>query len=383
MNGYQYYCSKCNTQINGHPVRCNNCNEVLAVSGRIMYKTKTLKIEKENKSIWRYWDLLPLDSKTNIVSKNEGFSPLIKSKHYSNLCNCNVYLKDETKNPTNSFKDRGMSVAISKAKELGLSSLATVSTGNSGLSFSMYSNSLGNKNRVYIPKTTDKEKILLLNLYGADISFFSDNLSDTRTKEIELSKTVKNTFIKAHLHSYYFEGQKTIGFEIIEQLNFSVPDIVIVPTGGGTLFTSLWKGFEELYKLKLISKIPKPVCVQASGCSPVVNAFKAKSIIQEVKNPKTAVSSIRIANPALGNEVLNIIDKYDGTALSFSDEELLDNVIEIARKDGIFVEPASSTTIAGLKKLAETKFLKESDIVVCILTGHGYKSMNLLFDKAK
>jgi len=136
MKDYKYYCNNCNTNIDGHPVRCGKCNQILAVTGRISYQTTNVEILNEKNNIWRYWDLLPLDKETNIISKNEGFSSLNKSEYYSNLCKCNVYLKDETKNPTNSFKDRGMSVAVSKARELGLIDLATVSTGNSGLSFS-------------------------------------------------------------------------------------------------------------------------------------------------------------------------------------------------------------------------------------------------------
>jgi threonine synthase len=336
-----------------------------------------------DRSMWRYFDLLPLANRSAIISQGEGLTPLIDSPGLAEMLGIRaLQLKNETVNPTGSFKDRQISVGISKAREAGAHTLAVVSSGNVAASSASYCAIAGMKCNIFTPCNAPEEKLVQARMYGA--SFFKVNtLSSSRIFELIMKVCDERDW---HLLStaglynpYQVEGGKTIAHELSE-FSSALPDWIIAPVGGGGLVGSLWRGFRELKALGVIEKLPAIVGVQSSACTPLVNAIENNlSPAEVVANPVSVGDTIAgaIADDILFDAytALPAIRETGGTAISVTDEEMLQAEKQLARRAGIFAEPASSSTIAGAKKLRESGVIGEDDTVCCIITGSGFKDM--------
>jgi len=335
------------------------------------------------RSMWRYFDLLPLVNRESIISQGEGLTPLIDSPALADLLGVGVLsLKNETVNPTGSFKDRQISVGISKAKESGAHTLAVVSSGNVAASAASYSAMAGMKCNIFAPYNAPEEKLVQARMYGA--SFYKvDTLSSSRIFEL-VRKTCGEKgwrlLSTAGLYNpYQVEGGKTIAHELSEQ-STPLPDWVIAPVGGGGLIGALWRGFKELMALGRCEKPPAIVGAQSALCTPLVDAIeKNLSPAEVIANPVSVGDTIAgaIADDVLFDAytALPAIRETGGTAVSVTDEEMLEAETLLARSAGIFAEPASASTIAALKKLRESGAIRKDDTVCCIITGSGFKDM--------
>ncbi|MCS7110626.1 MAG: threonine synthase [Ignisphaera sp.] len=337
-------------------------------------------------SVWRYRELLPIDDGVTPVTLNEGGTPLIP------LMRCrsgtervvDVYVKFEGSNPTGSFKDRGMTVGVTIARNIGVEGVIVASTGNTAASAAAYAARAGLRCVVVLPKGgVAKGKIAQALLHGAEIreveGAFDDALDDVFTE------VVVNGGRKLYpLNSYNpwrLEGQKTIAFEIVDELGF-VPDIVIVPVGNAGNISAIWKGFKELYSYGLIDKLPRMVGVQAAGAAPLALTWEqGADRLHAVENPQTIASAIRIGKPVNWLKALRAVKESGGRFITVSDEEILVAMKMLAALEGIGVEPASAASLAGYRKLVDSNLIDGGEVVVLIATGHALKDPDTIVSK--
>ena len=342
-----------------------------------MKENQKSKIKNQNYKgvILRYKDYLPVTEKTPIITLLEGNTPLIYSHYLSNYLgkNFEVYLKYEGLNPTGSFKDRGMTVAISKAKEEGALSVICASTGNTSASASAYAAKAGLKSIVLIPEgAIALGKLSQALIHGAEVLAVKGNFDDALNLVREITQKYPIALVNS-LNPYRIEGQKTASFEICDCLG-EAPDFQVMPVGNAGNITAYWKGYKEYKAIGKIKKLPKMLGFQAEGAAPIVRGHP-------IKNPKTIATAIRIGNPASWKYAEQARDESDGLIDMVSDREIISSYKLLAQKEGIFVEPASAASVAGLLKLAKkgyfykvTKTQTHKVIrIVCILTGHGLK----------
>ena len=321
----------------------------------------------------RYKDFYPSLSTENNFSLNEGFTSLVSvddmAKEYGIS---GLFFKNETQNPTWSFKDRGTVTGVLRAMNLGYKKIGTVSTGNMATSVAAYGARAGLDTYILVKKGIAEEKLKPIAIYGAKLIEVEGDYSKLYDESLAIGHENDIYFINSDV-PYRVEGYKTMAFEICEQLGFEAPDYVIIPTSAGGDIRGIEKGFREFYKLGLIDKLPKMVAVQASGCSPIYNAFReGKLEISRVADPETIAHAIENPYPPSGNQVLRMLKKNGGLALGVDDVDILKSQKKLASL-GLFVQPASATSLAAVEKLYKEKLLKESDNVVCVLTGSGLK----------
>ena len=318
----------------------------------------------------RYVEFYPVK---NIISIQEGGTPLIRSKNIEKMLNLDfeLYFKFEGLNPTGSFKDRGSSVEVAKAVEFGAKKVVCASTGNMGASVSAYSGVANLKCLIFTPEDAKPIKLKQILGYGAKLFMVKGDYS-------EAAKLVEEACAKYGLYLlgdylYRREGTKSVGFEIFDQLNFDSKNLYIVsPVGNGTLISSVWKASKEFFELGFIRKKPKLIGIQAEGCNPVVKAFKRDRKIKPVENPRTIATAIECGNPLDGDRALKAIVESKGFAESVSDGKILEARELLAKKEGIFTEPAGAVSLAGLMKVKDN--LPSKCKVVCLATGHGLKT---------
>lgn len=381
-------------------LRCTNCNNVLEGSINIIsipfcnkcgsifdieydYREFDFKIlKKRTLNMWKYREFLPLSNNWEIISLGEGGTPLIKAKNLCESLNLkNLYLKVEITNPTGSFKDRSSSLSVTIAKNLGYKKIAIPTTGNVGASMAAYSARGGIKILIFVPAKSSEQKIAQMLAYGAEVVKVKGTISDCLKKVQELKKKEE---IYAHPIHVRNEAKKTIAYEVLEQLNWEVPDFFVHPVGTGCGAVGIWKGINEMYSFDLISKLSRICIVQAKGCAPIVKAYQNREkMITPIKFPLTKISAIKVPNPACGNLLLKILYKCNGLATSISDREIFQAQEELARKEGIFAEPAGAVPIAGIKNLVDSGEIDKSDLVVAIITGHGLKKPPPIYRKLK
>jgi threonine synthase len=290
-------------------------------------------------------------------------------------------VKHEGMNPTGSFKDRGMTVGVSKALELGMSTVACASTGNTSAALAIYGAKAGIPVVVLLPEgKVALGKIAQALMHGAKVLSIRGNFDDALAL-VRILCIQKKIYLLNSINPYRLEGQKTIGFEIADQLGFKVPDRIVLPVGNAGNITAIYKGFKEFEKLGITDSLPKMTGIQAEGANPIVRAIKsgAPEITPEDK-PETVASAIRIGNPVNAKKALSAIRESGGTAESVTDEEILAAQKDLARLEGIGVEPASAASVAGLKKLVEMGTVGRDEIVVCITTGHLLKDPQTVID---
>jgi len=318
--------------------------------------------------IERYKRYLPVNEKTPVVTLNEGDTPLIYACHLSDMLGqgISVYLKYEGLNPTGSFKDRGMTVAVSKALEEGSGAVMCASTGNTSASAAAYANKAGIKCIVLIPEgAIALGKLAQALIHGAQVIAIDGNFDDALKLAREITEKYPITLVNS-INPNRIEGQKTGAFEICDAFDGAAPDYHIIPVGNAGNITAYWKGYTEYRENGIIKSAPKMLGFQAAGSAPIVKGHI-------IKNPKTIATAIKIGNPASWKQALAARDASGGAIDMVSDEEILDAYKILARKEGLFVEPASAASVAGMLKFQKTGYFKEGSKIVCILTGHGLK----------
>ncbi|MGH7827573.1 MAG: threonine synthase [Candidatus Binatia bacterium] len=332
-------------------------------------------------TLWRYRELLPLQDDTHLVSLGEGFTPLLEAKALaSELGLQRLWIKDEAQNPTGSFKDRGLSLAISVAKELGVRKVAIPSAGNAGGSLSAYAARAGIEAHVFMPKDTPKANQIEVQQYGAKLTLV-DGLINDCGRIIAEKQAAEGWFDVSTLKEpYRVEGKKTMGYEIAEQLNWNVPDVIIYPTGGGTGLIGMWKAFQEMEKLGWIrSKRPRMVSVQASGCAPIVKAFEEGNQAAEAwQNAKTIASGLRVPQAVADFLILRALRESKGMALSVGDDEMLAEIPRAGRAEGIFLCPEGAACVAALRRLRKITWISASDEVLIFNTASGLKYLDVI-----
>jgi threonine synthase len=321
--------------------------------------------------IKKYKEFLPIEHDENIVSLNEGNTPLIESKRLRDYINKNIkiYLKYEGTNPTGSFKDRGMTVAVSKALEEGSKTIICASTGNTAASAAAYAARGNLKAYILIPEgKIALGKLSQITLHGAKVIQIKGNFDDALSIVKDIVKRYNVTLVNS-LNPYRLEGQKTAAFEICDKLGFA-PTYHSIPVGNAGNITAYWKGYKEYKEHGLIDSLPKMLGFQAEGAAPIVRGYP-------ISNPETIATAIRIGNPANWKGAEKARNESQGIIDMVSDEDILNAYRLLARLEGIFVEPASAASIAGIIKLNKKLFFNKDDIIVCTLTGHGLKDPNL------
>ena len=332
-------------------------------------------------SLWRYRELLPLQDDANLVTLGEGFTPLLEAKTLAREFGVErLWIKDEAQNPTGSFKDRGLAVAISRAKEFGIKKVAIPSAGNAGGSLAAYSARAGIEAHVFMPRDTPVANQVEVQQYGAVLTLV-DGLINECGRIVAQRKAAEGWFDVSTLKEpYRVEGKKTMGYEIAEQLNWSLPDAIIYPTGGGTGLIGMWKAFNELEEMGWIgNKRPRMVVVQAKGCAPIVRAFdEGKPAAEPWQNAATVASGLRVPQAVADFLMLRVLRESSGTALSVGDDEMLAEIPRAGQAEGIFFCPEGAACIAALRHLIERKWIKSSDAVLLFNTASGLKYLDVI-----
>jgi threonine synthase len=358
---------------------CKKCGDILEIKLDFQELAETLKKSdwlSKPLSVWRYRDFMPIHESAKIVTLNEGGTGLHRSVQLgAELGLKNLYIKNEGENPTGSFKDRGMTVGVTKAVELGARHVVCASTGNTSASLAAYAARAGIKCTVLIPSgKIAYGKLSQAMIHGAKVLQVKGNFDEALEFVLKLAEKHKSIYLLNSINPFRIEGQKSLGYEICEQLNNDAPDRIIVPVGNAGNISAIWKGLTEFHHLGYINKLPKMTGIQASGSAPIVQAIKNNSDkIVPVATPETVATAIRIGAPVSWKKAINAIHESKGTAETVTDEEILDAQKILARIEGIFVEPASASSIAGLKKLVKSGVIGKDERVVCVTTGHGLK----------
>ena len=343
----------------------------------ILHK-RDLKSRESN--MWRYREIMPVEFKENIISLGEGWTPLVQANRLGELKGfSNLYLKNESINPTGSFKDRGMSVAISKVKEFHLKNIAIPTAGNAGGSAAAYAAKAGQEAFIFMPNDTPKAFQVECDQYGANVEMIDGLISDCG-KIVGERKEKEGWFdISTLKEPYRVEGKKTMGYELAEQFNWELPDAIIYPTGGGTGLIGMWKAFDEMETMGWIgSHRPKMISVQSEGCAPIVDAFdQGLDCAQPFQNPKTSALGLRVPSAVGDFLILNSIRQSEGVALSVTDNELMTGTKQIGSSEGIFSAPEGGATVAALPKLLDRGIIKPNDRIVLFITGSGLKYVDL------
>ncbi len=340
-------------------------------------------IEEGPPSLWRYAELLPV-SRSETADLGAGLTPLIKADRLAEeLGLTDLWIKNDSLNPTNSFKDRPVTVALSKAVEFGFKTVACASTGNLANAVAAHAARAGLHSYVFVPYDIEPAKIVAAATLG-NVVEVEGNYDEVNRLCVELHDTYEWGFANINLRPYYAEGSKTIAFETAEQLGWKLPDHVIVPVASGALLTKVKKGFDELVQVGLVPE-DRPVRIsgaQAEGCSPVAVAFESGAEDIRPQKPDTIAKSLAIGDPADGYYALRAVRESGGAVAAVTDEEIISAIRLLARTEGIFTEPAGGVTIATLVKLASQGIVDPSELVVAYVTGHGLKTPEVVDSRA-
>ena len=330
-------------------------------------------LAKRKKSLWRYREVLPLPGDVEPVSLGEGGTPLLRAQAFGN--DVDLWIKDESLNPTQSFKARGMSVAVSMAKYLGATKLAVPSAGNAGGALAAYAARAGLEGHIFMPRDTPRANIVECRELGAHVTLIDGLITDC-AGEIAKQKAEKRWFDMSTLKEpYRVEGKKTLGYELAEDLEWKLPDVVFYPTGGGTGLVGMWKAFDEMETLGWIGKKrPRMFAVQAAGCAPIVRAFEAgKKTTTEFPNAHTTASGLRVPKAIGDFLILKILRQSGGGAVGVDDEEMIRVAREVGANEGLFVCPEGAACFAALKLFRSAGKITSGERVVIFNTGSGIK----------
>ncbi|HET9418420.1 MAG TPA: threonine synthase [Chthoniobacterales bacterium] len=334
------------------------------------------KLATREKTLWRYRELLPLPDEAEPVSLGEGGTPLLRAKRFAQAVD--LWIKDESLNPTQSFKARGMSVAVSMAKYLGATKLAVPSAGNAGGALAAYAAAAGLEAHIFMPRDTPRANIVECRELGAHVDLVDGLITDCGA-EIARRKEKEGWFDLSTLKEpYRIEGKKTLGYELAEQLNWKLSDVILYPTGGGTGLIGMWKAFDEMEALGWIdNRRPRMFSVQASGCAPIVRAFEAgEKFAAEFPNAQTIASGLRVPKAIGDFLILQILRASNGGVVAIDDQEIIRTVREVGAKEGLFVAPEAAACFAALKKLCASAKIDTGERVMIFNTGSGIKYLD-------
>ena len=334
--------------------------------------------ESREKTYWRYFELLPIADRSNIVSLNAGLTPLqAADKLGPKLGLKNLYIKNDSVNPTFSFKDRPAGVAVSRANETKLKAVGCASTGNLAAATAAHAAKAGLPCYIFAPSDIEHVKIAQALSYGAEFVAVEGTYDDANRLASIIGDKKGIGVVNINMRPYYVEGSKTLAYEVTEQLGWQVPDSLVIPVGSGAMLNAICKGFEELHSLGLIGSLKnmKIIAAQPHGCAPVVDAFKRNSDeVIPVERPETIAKSLAIGDPGDGIYVLKRLKQYNGIAEEASDKEITDGIMLLAQTEGIFTEPAGGVSVAVLRKLVEEDKIEKDERTVCYVTGNGLKA---------
>ncbi len=350
---------------------------------RIKKKLTREAIESRPKNLWRYKELLPLDGEQT-CGLNSGFTPLIRARNLEKVLGVKeLYIKDDSVcHPTLSFKDRVVSVALSKAKEFGFNTVACASTGNLANSVAAQAAVAGLKRYIFIPADLELGKVVGALIYNPILVAVEGNYDQVNRLCSEIATKYKWAFVNINIRPYYAEGSKTYGYEIAEQLGWKAPKHIIVPCAGGSLITKIWKGLKEFKALGLIDKAETRIyAAQATGCSPIVTAIKENAEIIKPIKPNTIAKSLAIGNPADGVYALATVKETGGWAEDVSDDEIVEAIKLLAATEGIFTETAGGVTLGVAQKLIEQGRIPKDESIVVSITGNGLKTQEAVVEK--
>ena len=380
MNVTHLYCSACAREL--EPNRLYNlceCGKPLMVAYDLESAQMTLTREMlagREPTLWRYREVLPVEDEANRITLGEGMTPLARAARLGkSLSMPNLYIKDESLNPTASFKARGMAVAVSMAKELGVKKLAVPSAGNAAGALAAYAAKAGLEAFIFMPSDTPKANIVECQQTGANVTLIDGLITDCG-RIVGERKEAEGWFDVSTLKEpYRVEGKKTMGYELAEQFGWELPDVIVYPTGGGTGLIGMWKAFDEMERMGWIDdRRPRMVSVQAEGCAPVVRAFEAgASVGAEIIDAHTIASGLRVPRAVGDFIMLDILRKSGGTACPVTDEELLAAVKEIGSAEGIFAAPEGAACLPALRQLLDRGDVSRDERVVLFNTGSGLK----------
>jgi len=372
-------CRECNKQYKPQfRYVCEDCFgplDVLYDSVSISKETFTLR----EKTYWRYFELLPIADKRNIVNLNAGFTPLQYADRLGLSLGgfSNIYIKNDSVNPTFSFKDRPAGVAVSRAKETKLKAVGCASTGNLASATAAHAAKADLPCYIFAPSDIEPVKISQALSYGAQFVAVDGTYDDANRVASIIGDQKGIGVVNINMRPYYVEGSKTLAFEVIEQLNWHIPDVLVIPVGSGAMLNAICKGFEEFYDHGLINDFShmRIIAAQPYGCAPIVDAFESKTdYITPVEKPNTIAKSLAIGDPGDGIYVLRRLKQFNGMAISVTDNEISSAILDLAKSEGIFTEPAGGVSLAALRKLIDMGEVDVNDNVVCYITGNGLKA---------
>ena len=381
MNVTHLECAACGARHEARRLQnlCNVCGKPLLVRYDLEAAARTLTKESlkgRRADLWRYLEVLPAGRVEDIVSLGEGWTPLLHASRLGERLGLKeLYVKDESQNPTQSFKARGMAAAVTLAKELGARKLAVPSAGNAAGALAAYAARAGLEAHIFMPRDTPRANVVECEQTGAHVTLIDGLITDCGA-EVARRKEAEGWFDVSTLKEpYRVEGKKTLGYELAEQLDWELPDWVVYPTGGGTGLIGMWKAFDEMEALGWIgSKRPRMVTVQPTGCAPIVRAFeRGERHAEEFQDAATVASGLRVPKAIGDFLILDALRASNGAAVAVSDEELLAAVKEFGAAEGLFVAPEGGACLPALRKLIESGEVKRDERVVLFNTGAGVK----------
>ena len=377
-------CRECGSEYPVEPQYvCDFCFGPLEVSYDYDAVARVISRERINKgplTMWRYHDLLPVDAEM-ALDMQTGFTPLIRAKNLGRLLGLNnLYIKNDSVNPTFSFKDRVVSVASAKALEFEFDTLACASTGNLAGSVSAHGAKAGMNTMVFFPSDLERGKILGAGIYGATLVAVDGTYDQVNRLCSELADNHRWAFVNINMRPFYSEGSKTLAYEVAEQLGWRAPDACVVPGASGSLFTKIYKGLNEMADLGLIDSAAhtKMHIAQAEGCSPIVTAYDEDTPHVRPVTPDTIAKSLAIGNPADGFYSIKTIERSGGSAVAAPEDEVVEGIQLLAETEGIFTETAGGVVISGLRKLAQSGKIRPDDLTVAYITGNGLKTQEVV-----
>ena len=377
-------CRECGSEYPVEPQYvCDFCFGPLEVSYDYDAVARVISRERITKgplTMWRYHDLLPVDAEM-ALDMNTGFTPLTRAKNLGRLLGLNnLYIKNDSVNPTFSFKDRVVSVASAKALEFEFDTLACASTGNLAGSVSAHGAKAGMNTMVFFPSDLERGKILGAGIYGATLVAVDGTYDQVNRLCSELADNHRWAFVNINMRPFYSEGSKTLAYEVAEQLGWRAPDACVVPGASGSLFTKIYKGLNELADLGLIESAAhtKMHIAQAEGCSPIVTAYDEDTPHVRPVTPDTIAKSLAIGNPADGFYSIKTIERSGGSAVAAPEDEVVEGIQLLAETEGIFTETAGGVVISGLRKLVQSGKIRPDDLTVAYITGNGLKTQEVV-----
>jgi threonine synthase len=362
---------------------CTSCGKPLLARYNLEEAGKIFSMESvrnREPGLWRYSEILPVEEARFRLTLGEGSTPLLSARSLAKRAGIdNLFIKEEGVNPTGSFKARGLCVAVSRAYELGVKELSVPSAGNAAGAMSAYAAKAGLNAFVFMPKDVPQPFISECHALGAHVTLVDGLISDCGRLAAEGVNKYGRFDLSTLKEPYRIEGKKTMGYELAEQLNGELPDVIIYPTGGGTGLIGMWKAFDEMEKLGWIGpKRPRMVTVQSDGCAPIVKAFhENKEFAETWTGAKTIADGLRVPAAVGDFLMLRVLRQSEGTAISVSDPEILEGAFEIGKNEGIFAAPEGGAAAAALFKLAKSGWIKKNERVILFNTGSGHKYMHL------